>query len=179
MKIPRDIKRSEKLKVGKEVEKYLQSNSQITKYWATRNLLNIGVKFRFTADGSLSNISLMFSLWKLWCVSLRSEFRVVLSVTISAYQRCSVRLYLQLFVGWSMSYSRDLCLFTHSGVQHILCFVFVLFSLSCVSCVASLSRLYFCDLRFRSSLTSCVPYVVSLSRLHFCDLRFRSSLTFM
>jgi len=49
------------------------------------------------------------------------------SVTISAYRRCSVGLYLQLFVGveggWGevMSYVRYLCLFTHSGVQSILC----------------------------------------------------------
>ena len=40
---------------------------------------------------------------------------------------CSVRLYLQLFVGWLMPYSRYLCLFAYSGVQHILCCVFVLF----------------------------------------------------
>jgi hypothetical protein len=113
------------------VEKYLQSNSQITKYWATRNLLKTGVKFKSTENGFLSNVSLIFALWKLTCVSLRSEFRVVLSITISAYKRCSVRLYHQLFVGWCMSYSRDLCLFAHSGVQHILCFVFVLFSSSC------------------------------------------------
>jgi hypothetical protein len=148
------------------VEKYLQSNSQITKYWATRNLLKTGVKFRSSEDGFLSNVSLIFALWKLTCVSLRSEFRVVLSITISAYKRCSVHLYHQLFVGWCMSYSRDLYLFTHSGVQHILCFVFVLFSSSCDFC-------------FRSSLTSCVPFVASLSRLHFCDFRFRFSLTFM
>ena len=36
-------------------------------------------------------------------------------------------LYLQLFVGGFMSYLRYLCLFTYSGVQHILCCVFVLF----------------------------------------------------
>jgi hypothetical protein len=94
-------------------------------------------------------------LWKLTCVSLRSEFCVVLSITISTLKRCSVRLYHQLFVGGCMSYSCDLCLFTHSGIQHILCFVFVLFS------------------------SSCVPYVASLSRLHFCDFCFWFSLTFM
>jgi len=37
-------------------------------------------------------------------VSLRSAFRVMMSVTISAWKRCSVRLYLQLFVGWLKSY---------------------------------------------------------------------------
>jgi hypothetical protein len=50
-----------------------------------------------------------------------------MSVTISAWKRCSVRLYLQLLVGGSMSYLRYLCLFAHSGVQRILCCVFALF----------------------------------------------------
>ena len=45
-------------------------------------------------------------------------------VTISTYNRCSVRLYLQLFVGNIMSYLCYLYLFAHSGVQHILCCVF-------------------------------------------------------
>ena len=54
-----------------------------------------------------------------YCVSLRSEFHVVMSVMISALKRCSVRLYLQLF----MSYLRYLCLLAHSGVQHLLCCV--------------------------------------------------------
>jgi hypothetical protein len=49
------------------------------------------------------------------------------------------------FLWTCMSYSRDLCLFTHSGVRHLLCFVFVLFSSSCVPYVASLSKLHFCD----------------------------------
>ena len=44
-----------------------------------------------------------------------------------SYLRYSVRLYLQLFVGGLMSYLRYLCLFANSGVQHILCCVFVLF----------------------------------------------------
>ena len=35
-----------------------------------------------------------------------------------------VHLYLQLFVERLMSYLRYLCLFVHSGVQHILCCVF-------------------------------------------------------
>ena len=40
-----------------------------------------------------------------------------------------------------MSYLRYLCLFSYSDVQHILCCVFVLFSSSCVTCVASFSGL--------------------------------------
>jgi hypothetical protein len=53
-----------------------------------------------------------------------------------SYLGCSVRLYLQLYVGGRMSYLRSLCLFTYSGVQHILCCVFVLFSSSGVSRVS-------------------------------------------
>jgi len=45
--------------------------------------------------------------------------------------------YLQLFVGGLMSF----CLLTYSGVQHILCCVAFLFSLSCVPYVASFSGL--------------------------------------
>jgi len=44
--------------------------------------------------------------------------------------RCLLRaihIYLQLFVGGLMSYLRYLCLLAHSGVQHILRCVFVLF----------------------------------------------------
>jgi len=44
-----------------------------------------------------------------------------------SYLGCSVRHYLQLFVGGFMSYLRYLCLFVDSGVQRILCCVFVLF----------------------------------------------------
>ena len=40
-----------------------------------------------------------------------------------------------------MSHLHYLCLFAYSGVQHILCLVFVLFSSSCVPYVASLSGL--------------------------------------
>jgi len=38
-------------------------------------------------------------------VSSRSEFRLVISVTISAWKRCSIRLYLQLCVLFSFSLS--------------------------------------------------------------------------
>ena len=47
----------------------------------------------------------------------------------------SVRRYLQLFVGALLSYLRYLCLFGHSGGQHILCCVFVLyFVVLCTLC---------------------------------------------
>ena len=66
----------------------------------------------------------VFSFFVLsYYVSLRSEFRVVMPVTISAWKWCSVRLFLRLFVGGRMSYLRYLCLFAYCGVQHILrCF---------------------------------------------------------
>jgi hypothetical protein len=57
-------------------------------------------------------------------VSLRSTLWCPLRFPI---KRCSVRLYLQLFVGWLMSYLRYSCLCGNSGVQNILCWVFVLF----------------------------------------------------
>ena len=41
-------------------------------------------------------------------------------VMISAYKRCSIRVYLQVFVGGLMSYLCYLYLFTYSGTKHIL-----------------------------------------------------------
>jgi len=69
-------------------------------------------------------------------VSLLSKFHVVVSVTISASKRYSVRLYFQFVEGGLMSYLCYLLLVAHSGVQHILCcafalFVFVLCTLCC------------------------------------------------
>jgi len=60
-------------------------------------------------------------------MSLPSGFRVVMSTTNSTYKRCSVRLYLQLFVGGLMPCLRYLSLFAHSSVQQVLCCVFILF----------------------------------------------------
>ena len=64
------------------------------------------------------------------CANIRYDFHI---------KRCWVRLYLQLFVEGLMFYLRYLCLFAHSGVQQILCWVFfcLVFSLSCVLYVAS------------------------------------------
>jgi hypothetical protein len=70
-------------------------------------------------------------------MALRSEFRVAMYVRYDfRIKRCSVRLYLQLFVGGFMSFLRYLCLFAYSGVQHILCCVlfFLYVSSSCVLC---------------------------------------------
>jgi hypothetical protein len=70
----------------------------------------------------------------LLCVYAFWILNIVMSVIISAYNRCLVRLYLHFFEGGIKSYLRYLCL--HSGVQHILCCVlvlicFVLWTLCC------------------------------------------------
>jgi len=67
-------------------------------------------------------------IFLVFCVVLfHVSLRVVMSVAISAYKQCSVRLCIQLFVGGRMSYLRYLCLFAYIGVQHIHVCVFVLF----------------------------------------------------
>ena len=62
--------------------------------------------------------------------------------------RCSIRLYLQLFVGGLMFYLRYLCLFAYSGVQHILCCVFGLFVLVLCILRCQFSGLSILDLLF-------------------------------
>jgi hypothetical protein len=59
-------------------------------------------------------------------VSIRAEFRIVISLRFP--HKTDVRFVLtsgQLFLGGLMSYLRYLCLFAYSGVQHILCYVFL------------------------------------------------------
>jgi len=70
--------------------------------------------------GSVLLIVLVF----LCCPNMRLH---VLSFVLWCPLRCSVSLYHQLFVGGRTSHFRYLCLFVHSGVQHTLCCVFVLF----------------------------------------------------
>ena len=82
--------------------------------------------------------------------------------TISALKRCSVRLYLQLFVEVLMSYFHYVCLCTHGGVQHILCCVLFCLCSSFVPYGASFSRL--CCVLF-CLCSSFVPYVASFSVL--------------
>ena len=65
-------------------------------------------------------------MWSYYA-SLHSEFRFVMSVTVSLKKRYSVRFCLQLSVGRHMSYLRYFCLFMYSGVLHILCCGFALF----------------------------------------------------
>ena len=112
-------------------------------------------------------------------VSLRSEFRVVMYVTISTYNRCSVRLYLRLLLGGRLSYLRYLYLFVQCWVQHILCCVFVLsFFVLCTLCCPCLGivifRLVYPMLPVsRDCLSqSCVPYVARFSGLSISDCHF-------
>ena len=58
-------------------------------------------------------------------VYLGTEFHVVLSVTISSSQRCSVRLYSQLFVVGLMSYLRY-CVCLRIVVSSTYCFILFL-----------------------------------------------------
>ena len=84
-------------------------------------------------------------------MSLRSEFRVVMFVKISTLKRCSVRLYLQLFVVGLMSGLHCLCLLV---VSNTYCVVFMFcFSLSCVPYVASFSQ---------SSLRYSLPFIYGI-----------------
>jgi hypothetical protein len=59
-----------------------------------------------------------FSSFYFFCVvyyvCFSSEFRVVMSVTMSAYKLCSVHHYLQLFIGRLMSYLRILCMLAYT-----------------------------------------------------------------
>ena len=62
-------------------------------------------------------LSCVFTFW-VPCCDVRYDLRII---------QCSVRLYLQCFVGGFMSYLRYMYLCAHSGVPHILCCVFALF----------------------------------------------------
>ena len=105
-------------------------------------------------------------------MSLRSGFRVVMSVTISARKRCSVRFCLPLLIGGLVSRSRCLCLYVYSGVQRMSCCNFL-------RCVAGFSRRSIIDLPLQCSLmciSSCVPYVSGFSGLSVIDLPLQFSL---
>jgi hypothetical protein len=73
-----------------------------------------------------------------------------------------VRSNFQLFVGVLMSYLRYMCLFAHSDVHHILCFV-CLRLVSCVPNVTSFSVLSYLDCPFGLSN-------VSLSNTYITDM---------
>jgi hypothetical protein len=65
-----------------------------------------------------------------------------------------------------MSYLRYMCLFAYSGVQHILCCVFVFFVLCTLCCrFLWILRLVYPMLPVSLDSSSCVPYVAGFSGL--------------
>ena len=102
-------------------------------------------------------------------VSLHSEFRVVISVAISACKRCSVRRCLPLLVGGLMSYVICVCL--RIVVLNIFCVVF--FVVLCTLCCQFLWIVHFLiapSVFSNVYLSICVyfnnPYSVVLQRLY-------------
>ena len=93
----------------------------------------ISIKLFFVSNTSMHSQLLDYLLGFLLChyVSLRSEFRVVLPFTISAYKRCSVRRYHQLFVWMFMSLLHYMSCLAHRGVHCVLVF-FVLCTFCCL-----------------------------------------------
>ena len=69
------------------------------------------------------------------CTFIACFVLFVISTTISAWKRCSLHLYLQLYIEGLMSCLRYLYLFAHSDVQHIvLCFCLFPFVLCALCC---------------------------------------------
>ena len=97
--------------------------------------------------GSINESHYVSTFWVSYC-DVRYDFRI---------KRCSVRLYLQLSVGWIMSYLRYLCFFAHSGVQHMFCCVFLCFSWSCVPYVCSMDCPFWIDPSVFSSVYLLAP----------------------
>ena len=97
----------------------------------------------------------MLIYWWRPCCSYLCYPIMCIYVTISALKRCSVRLYLQLFVQVLMSYFRYLCLCAHGGVQHILCCDLFCLCSSFVSYVASFSGLSMFDCPFVLCILCC------------------------
>jgi hypothetical protein len=73
------------------------------------------------------------------CCDVRYDFHI---------KRCSVRLYLQLFVGGLTSYLHYLCLFAYSGVHIVLCFCFVFLRLCTLCCQFLLIVHFWLPLRY-------------------------------
>ena len=128
------------------------SNIRCVSFFSNKWILSIfcerqiSIKLFSVSTTSMHSKLLDYLFGVLLChyIALRSEFRVVFPVTISAYKRCSVRRYHQLFVGVFTSLLRYICFLAHGGVQYILCFVFLSFvylmlpfSLDCPLLIAS------------------------------------------
>jgi hypothetical protein len=92
--------------------------------WKNKTLENTEQTIKIGQSGETGNI--VYTRGRKTQHVLRSEFRVVMSVTISAWKRCSVRLYLQLLVGGTHLLFTLFVFFVYSGVQHVLlCCVFL------------------------------------------------------
>ena len=96
--------------------------------------------------------------WKYWLGTgtkmWRSEFRVVLSVTISQKKRWSFRLYHELLACGLMSYLRYLYVLANSTVQHILLCVFALFFFALCTLYSTFSGLsIFRDILWQEQVT--------------------------
>ena len=75
---------------------------------------------------------------------LPQGFTITKQCLAVSWKRCSVRLFLQFFVGGLISYLRCLCLFAHNGIQHIMCCVFALsFFVLCALCCQFLCIVHF------------------------------------
>ena len=90
---------------------------------------------------------------------------VLSSITISVYKRCSVRLYLQLSVGWFMSYLRYLRIVVSNTYCVVLCFCLFFFVLCDLSYGASFSSLTIFDCSFGIFSNVYLLIIISLSKL--------------
>ena len=103
---------------------FIRLESRLNNEFTPRFLL--GSVLLFTPGFLLGSVLLIFlvfcvvllCVFTFWvpCCDVRYNFRI---------KRCSVRLYLQLFVGRRMPYLRYLCLVVYNGVQHILWCIFL------------------------------------------------------
>jgi hypothetical protein len=96
-----------------------------------------------------------------------------MSVTISAYKRWSVRLYLQLFVGGPMSYCVFLCLRMLVSNRYFVVFVFVLLPVS-LNCPFLIARSVFYNV-YLFCFSSCCQFLWIVHSW----LPVRSSITFI
>ena len=92
--------------------------------------------------------------------------------------RCSVRLYLQLFVGGLMSYWRFLCLFVYGGVQHMFYCVCLHLAFCVPNVASSLNCPFLISCSVFSNVYLTIPTMCLLSPLfsypmtyRFCFLR--------
>jgi len=101
-----------------------------------------------------------------------------MSVTISAWQRCSVRLCLQVFVGTHLCLIYVICICLRVVVSNTYCVVFLLcFSSSCVPYIASSLD---CPFLIAPSVFSDVYYQTILVKLEFnLDLWFLRKIFFL